>query len=222
MTLISVIKYLRHPQYLWAKQIYKILKGKIQDDTLIVDCPCGNGTLSFWLSRWLKNQFVAIDIDESAIAYAKKFIYAQNVQCSVGDINDIPEKYCNQNAVLLCINSLFLLPNAKQLPQKFSKSFKYVICVCPNPNSRNYKKFIRKNPNVNVSEMSHKEIIDIFEQANYKLIHQERAGVLPNWLIPLKDNKIINLFSLFIELILYMSNLASLGEPTYFLYAFSI
>jgi hypothetical protein len=170
MTISSNYFYYRYPQYLWAKEIKNILKSDIIPDIHsknIIDAPCGDGVISFWVKKSLKNPFYLYDIEKSRIQIAQKNIKgATIVEKNIFNLN-----LDSKNNVWLFINSLYCLPDKEMLLENMADQMEYILAIFPYTNHLNYKTFFLQNPGfINPSEMDKDQTILFFKEFHYNLI----------------------------------------------------
>lgn len=171
--------YFRYPQYIWASEIYSILKGIDKlNERRIVDAPCGDGIISFWLKRKLKNlQFELYDLSEECVEIARRFIPDVNIICK--DIFDVETKNRTED-VWLFINSLYCLKDGEMLIGRYSERMSYIIAVFPYIDHPNYHCFFKKNPDfINYSEMDQGQTIQLFRKHGYDLSFEKNVIHIP-------------------------------------------
>ncbi|MCX6250249.1 MAG: class I SAM-dependent methyltransferase [Bacteroidetes bacterium] len=174
----SNIIYYSYPQYIWALEIGKVLNKINKPGYLIIDAPCGDGIISYWLKKSTPNNLLLCDISVEAIEKAKEHIHGVEIYCD--DINNI--KVNDREAIWLLMNSFFLLPNMEELIRKLSNTVKYIICIIPNVNSKSFLLWRQENPDfTHHYEMTEKEAINFFSKQGYGLISQKNINHLSHY-----------------------------------------
>ena len=141
-SLRSKVVYFVYPQYLWAREINRLLKsGTIPDfrERQIIDAPCGSGVVTFWLKRWnsgLRTQLY--DLDRNNVDLARRWFPACNAR--VADIYKLEVE--RSDNVWLLINSLYCLPEAGALLGRMARHMEYIVGVFPYLDTKNYRKFL--------------------------------------------------------------------------------
>jgi hypothetical protein len=165
--------YYRYPQYIWAREICKILKsGIIEDikDRNIIDAPCGDGIISFWVKKSVRNDFYLYDIEKSRIQIASDRIC--NVHIFEEDIFHL--KINSENNIWFFINSLYCLPDKDKLLENMKYQTEYIIGVFPHTDHENYRAFLNQNPGfVNASEMNREQTISFFKEFHFDLLQSK-------------------------------------------------
>ncbi len=169
------MQYFKHkyPQNLWAKEINKSLEAlltEVSDASKIVDAPCGNGIIAYFVKQQFKNRSVlAFDINENI----KKSTYLNNIsfppEYKVEDI--FKNMVEGKDNIWLLINSLYCLPFKEKLLDIHKENYQYIIGVFPDIEADNYKHFVKKNPEFeNPSAMNLAETKEFFHKKGYKQI----------------------------------------------------
>jgi len=177
---ISNIYYYKHPQFIWAQEIYKILTSGLIDglsERQIIDAPCGDGVISFWLKKKLPNLSLDLyDLDESLIKIAQS--YCGNVKTEVQSIFDLAIE--GKNNVWLLVNSLYCLPDKDKLLDHLGPKVEYIIAVFPHIEHKNYRIFLAQNPGfANPNAMSQSMTIDFFLKHRFKNILKKDVTFIP-------------------------------------------
>ncbi|MBN2487378.1 MAG: methyltransferase [Bacteroidales bacterium] len=160
-----------YPQVVWAKEINQILNSSLlknSNNYTIVDAPCGNGVITYWVKKKQKNRkFLLYDIDERLLDIVNKNL--KGVSWYNADIFKLNLE--TSENIWLFINSLYCLPEGEKLIETMSKQMKYVIAVFPYIGHPNYKAFLAANPDFkNPSAMTEPETLALFEKYGYKTI----------------------------------------------------
>jgi hypothetical protein len=168
----------KYPQNTWAKEIVKILRSNPEYlKESIVDAPCGNGIIGHLVFNEFSNsKVVLLDNDKSLLESP----YSQNeaIQTRVEDVFDF--KINGKDNTWLLINSLFCLPNSSELISRNRDQFKYIIAICPNIGSSNFKYFTKKNPDFsNPSAIDIPSTVKLFQQHGYTLEFQKEITKVP-------------------------------------------
>lgn len=173
--LLSDIAYLRYPQYLWANRIIKILdRLKLSENSVILDAPCGDGIISFWLKRvFSDNRFFLCDISPDLMNKAIKSVPQSSsftkelLSCPLPDGTD---------NIWLLINSFYLLFEIRKTILRFKPSVSVIIGVFPDLSHKNYQYFLKRNPqhrNLNINAMTKNETIEFFRSLGYEIESDE-------------------------------------------------
>lgn len=178
---VAFLRYYTYPGYLWAKEIHSLLPALIPNSSVILDAPCGDGIISYWLIKYhiKSNSFELYDISKKAIEKARHLIISQdtkiakNIKICRQDVFQIESKNKSEDTWLL-INSLYCLPNIDELIDKFYDRIKFIIGIFPYIDHKNHKCFFRQFPNFkNISEMNDVGTINFFKKHNYNLIEKK-------------------------------------------------
>lgn len=142
----------QYPQRVFANEIIKLIAKKDTVTLTILDCPCGNGEVSYHLSKLPRASVTGVDIEEQAIANAVRNFKNPNLEFKTADIFDIlsgTKKY----DVICIVNSLFLLPKHNELFQRVHNALRDAgssfILIIPNTEGDNFKAFQTLNPGIN-------------------------------------------------------------------------
>jgi trans-aconitate methyltransferase len=161
-------KYYRYPQYEWASVIHEQLRSlELDAAQAVIDAPCGDGIVSFWLRRKLPAQKIVLnEMDEALLAQAGSAVARASVV--PGDIHQL--EVAGSDNVWLFVNSLYLLPKPEHLLRKLSPSASVIIGVFPYLDHPNYRSFQRAFPDFdNCSAMTEQETDQLFAQAGFAL-----------------------------------------------------
>ena len=160
MKIPNFLFYYRYPQNLWAKKIFKVIsKLHFNEKIKIIDAPCGDGIITYWLKKKLQNEFELYDISEEQIKIAQERLDLSCIyKCDISNLK-LDNKYSN---IWLLINSLYLLNDVKQIILN-NKSIDYIIGVFPNIREMNYHCYKTSiNSKINTNEMDIDETISFF------------------------------------------------------------
>jgi len=169
-TMISNIHYYRYPQYRWSQDIIKVLESGLINDVdqrLILDAPCGDGIISYWLNKRPQQNLMLCDLDDSLINTARNHIRNATIKNeSIFDINIEGE-----NNIWLLVNSLYCLPDKQALLHHMAPKVEYIIAVFPYTDHKNYQVFLKQNPQFkNLNAMSQSETLNFFKTHGFKNI----------------------------------------------------
>ena len=180
----------KYPQNIWAENAVKIIHSlPLSENSLIVDAPCGNGIIAWFVKKAFSSREVwAFDLDEQLLN--SPYLRDNGIVSRKSDIFNT-EIRGNDNVWLL-INSLYCLPEKEKLIDTNRTYYKYIICVIPDIEKSNFKFFTKKNPDFqNPSIMKVNETIELFKSHNYRLLDNKGITRLPfhklnQWIIFLK------------------------------------
>lgn len=180
---MQLIYSFRYPQFLWSKRISKILRGisKKHEINLVIDAPCGDGIISYWLPRQYNK--LLVDINENNIKKAKNLL-PNNNSIYQDDLYNIKNnlKSNHKLTVWMLINSLYLLPDITKLAGLLKDTSKYVIGIFPYQEHENYLHFGKRNylESININIMSKEETISYFEINDFKNTYCEDLTFISN------------------------------------------
>ena len=192
--------YYQYPQYLWAHEIYSLLKDyNIIGKRNFLDAPCGNGIISYWLyNKFNISQIELIDSHSESVNLAKKYLPELNVSCqNIFNLN----LNLRKNDIWLFINSLYCLENGELVISHLKKRSEYIIGIFPHINHNNYKSFFEKNPGFrNPTELNENETIMLFNSNGYDLLFKKSITYIPYHKYHFRGDRIIfNIFDRFIS-----------------------
>lgn len=177
-------RYYRYPAQHWAADIRNILAESSDNQVTIIDAPCGDGVITYWLIKGRVGQrFELYDLSERAVTAAQKITdwkKASQFELRVEqrNIHDLPVDQ-GKNDVWLLINSLFLLPDIDQLLGRMRRRAKTIIGVFPRITSENYKCYAAQSPGTNINEMGQDETIEFFAKHGYRLQQKHEFCYVP-------------------------------------------
>ena len=179
--MFSNFYYYRYPQYCWAKKITGILESGLIDNVdryALIDAPCGDGVISYWLSKRWKQKLLLCDIDLALTDIAEKNISHATVEAkSIYDLDIV-----DNNNIWLLVNSLFCLPDKEALLNYIYSKAEYVIGIFPDIEHNNYQLFLQQNPAFeNHNAMTLDETLDYFESRGYNSIYQSDVTKIPHY-----------------------------------------
>jgi hypothetical protein len=169
--LISLF-YRYYPQYEWYQHIYpEIAKLGLEENTTIVDMPCGDGVISYWLHKNIQFSefpFELLDISFFLTMFIKIWTgKKKNISVKNNDIRRMTAKE-KANDVWLLVNSLFLFKENLILIRRYYPRFKYIIGIFPYIHKTNYQyyknKFYSHN---NPGAENREDTIRLFKEAGY-------------------------------------------------------
>ena len=175
----SLARYYRYPQYIWARQLRATLAHLPAAPTAtVVDAPCGDGIVSFWLQRWLPDTRLELyDISENCIRIAQTNL-PPTVKIIRADVRDIPAEPADD--VWLLVNSLYLLPEAEAVLKRLRERMAHVIGIFPRLDHRNYRCYFRRFPHLsNPSAANAKETLRLFQSCGYKSLWLSSSIFIP-------------------------------------------
>ena len=171
--------YYKYPQYLWAKEIYSIIEEHdILNNRKIIDAPSGNGIISYWLYKnYNIKDIELVDNNLQRLGAAKKYMPSLKISCK-----DILEINCidRNDDIWLLINSLYCLEGGDKIISSLKNRFKYIIGIFPYIDHKNYKSFVKKNPDFHIPlELNENDTIDLFAKFGYKLLFKKDITHIP-------------------------------------------
>jgi SAM-dependent methyltransferase len=180
------IRYFRYPQFLWARSIAAILARFAPPPLTIVDAPSGNGVVTYWLRRrHPQYRYILVDVSPDAIDVARHNIKSAGVTFVCADISDYLQGAQLGPAVLLLINSLYLLPEPDRLMLNIRSRFETVIGLFPHIDRCNFRAFVRKNPTFKHSLLLDRNAtVDYFAQYSFHLIYGSDISTIHQHAIP--------------------------------------
>ena len=142
----------QYPQVLFGREIMNSLNRSAIQPHSILDCPCGNGEVSYRLSALEQSAVIGVDINAKSIEMASTNFKSPNLEFKVADIfSFLSEK--KQYDLICVVNSLFLLPDHenlfKLLHARLNGSKARLMIITPNPEGENFKRFQEQHPGVN-------------------------------------------------------------------------
>jgi len=181
------LAYRQYPQKIWASEIITLLNEIGISEKGIIDAPCGNGIISYWLlMNKIKTQFFLYDISEERCAIAKKIIkkYDKDNRVKVESKNIYELEKFEQKNIWLLINSLYLLDDLDNLLHiiRDTANSEYVIGIFPYLNKRNYECLKKADPSIegiNINTMTANETIDFFSANGYELCKKKDITCIP-------------------------------------------
>ena len=200
MFLFSNYYYYRYPQFIWAQEINKIFKSDIISnlhDRDIIDAPCGDGIISFWIKKNYKNNISLYDIDKTRILIAQKNIK----DTAIFEENIFKMNLKTKNNIWLFINSLYCMQDKQDLLKNMSAQIEYIIAVFPYINHINYKTFVQQNPSfINHSEMNKDQTINFFKEFHYEMVFNKDVTFIPFYKKSIPYFKsLINIFNILFD-----------------------
>jgi 2-polyprenyl-3-methyl-5-hydroxy-6-metoxy-1,4-benzoquinol methylase len=154
---------------------YKFAKKFISKDDIALDCACGCGYGSKILSEVAKS-VIAVDIDETAIKYAKKYYNADNIQYIQKDCYKLEFEDCSFDKIV-SIETIEHLPDPVPFIKKIYKLLKkggIVIISTPMLRYKDGKPYITSP--YHLSEMPREQFLrlikSIFDEASFYAQHQ--------------------------------------------------
>ena len=182
MELPADLAYFYYPQYRWAKRLCALLPPYLTDgDTQIVDAPCGDGVISYWLLRSgrFAHRFQLFDRSPESIAQVERFTAGHPAATAAAcDIFTIPAAEPRRDVWLL-VNSLYLLPEIDRLVAQMRPRFRVIIGIFPHLDRPNIRYYIRRTGrDENINRMNVAETVAFFARHGYRLEHREDLGFI--------------------------------------------
>lgn len=197
MSFKSFFNFYKYPQYGWAQEIINLLKKNSIEANNFIDAPCGNGEITYWLSKHFKeSKFLGVDLDIRSIEKAKGLIRTPNSEFQNDNILKISSS--NDNTTFLFINSLFLLPETNKVLDHISENCSYCVGLFPYVDRKNFKEFVRKRPSYQHTYLPSKsELIEKMSSHNLNLIDSKDISFVHHH----KFIKIPYLYSFFLKVL---------------------
>lgn len=170
-----------YPQYNWSQTIgLELKKIIITAEDKIVDTPCGNGAISYWLCKEFTNTFELIDrsrlFTKMVGTWSKNF---NNIQFTLGDIYDCLSIH-NSNDIWLMINSLYLFSNPTDLINRYKSRFKFIFAIFPYLEKENYQHFCKRPfRSTNPQKFLVDDTLAIFTENDYILLKKIDLTSIP-------------------------------------------
>jgi SAM-dependent methyltransferase len=167
------LRYYRYPHYHWATMIGKIIEDIASDGATIVDAPCGDGAISYWLIRSnIGEEYELVDISVRSVDIAKRMYtldMVKDVRLSINCKNIFDIEPSSRDDIWLLINCLYLLPDIDRLLNQMRDRSRYVIGIFPYIDRKNYLCATHLYPGLNINEMSEYATIEFFRKHGYEL-----------------------------------------------------
>jgi hypothetical protein len=178
--------YYKYPQYLWVQELVKILPSTLMSGATIVDAPCGEGFVTYWLkAKFPANPFLMVDLDSGAIEKVRAHVSGANVRSICGDLRVVLENENFTDATLLLINSLYLLPDPDGLMNLVRRKFKFVVGIFPHIDRKNFQAFLRKNPHYeHTCSMTEPQTVEFFARHGFSKVTTLDVGYIHNHALP--------------------------------------
>lgn len=178
--------YYKYPQYNWVKEISALIRENGLIVEKFIDAPCGNGIISYWLSKEFKGaEFKLLDLDENSIKTACNFLKEPQFSCRSGDLLEWNFKNEKTETIFLLINSLYLLPEPEKVVAKIKQTSEYLIAIFPYVERVNFQAFIKKNPNYPHNlNFTYEQTIAWLEGAGLKLIDRKDVSYIAHHRLP--------------------------------------
>jgi hypothetical protein len=190
-----------YPQYIFAKHICKLIFRNIDtDDINFIDAPCGNGVISYWMSKYLPNsKFNLYDIDKNSIDTFNTVNTNLNIVTEQKDIVDIDIDINHKKTnILLLINSLYLLTERDSFIENLT-GVDYIVGVFPNINGKNFDCFLNyiyKNE-FEIDAMTVEQTNVFFKEKGYEMI--EGSYIISNNFYCMKFKRIMRRVLIFFD-----------------------
>ena len=144
LDVVKFWRFYRHPVQRWAIEIRDVLTQLPVGDATIVDAPCGDGVIAYWLiKQGVGKRYELYDLSSRLTDRAAQMIdwpKSKNFELRVEarDIHDIPLDGRTDDIWLL-INSIFLLPDIDRMMERMRSRAKTIIAIFPIVTSKNTK-----------------------------------------------------------------------------------
>jgi hypothetical protein len=177
-------RYYRYPSYQWAVCIRQILDRMPLDAATLIDAPCGDGVISYWLIQYaLGQRYELYDLSARAVEVSRRMLTwraARRMELVIErrDIHQLPVEGPADDVWLL-INSLYLLPDIDRLLDRMRPRAQTIIAVFPNTTSANYRLYTAQSPSTNIHAMGHDETIGFFARHGYSLDEEHELCYVP-------------------------------------------
>ncbi len=174
LDVVKFWRFYRHPVQRWAYEIRDVLDQLPIGDATVVDAPCGDGVIAYWLiKQGVGRKYELYDLSSRLTDRAAQMIdwpksNRFDLRVEARDIHDIPLDG-RTNDIWLLINSLFLLPDIDRMMERMRSRAKTIIAIFPIITSKNYQRFIAQSPEMNTNEMGKDEITAFFDKHGYTL-----------------------------------------------------
>lgn len=191
-----------YPQIVFGRAIKSVLKRK--QIKKIIDAPCGNGEVSYHLSKIKGLEVYGYDIFEDAIKTARKNFVNEKLHFENKNIFDIIDTKIDADVFCL-INSLFLFKDYDTLLKKLYENLNtqsLLILIVPNIKGQNYMNFKKdeNNRNLNHLELNENEVYHFFSQYNFRVLSIKGLAYAHHY--GRKDTKYLSVFSHFYLIII--------------------
>jgi trans-aconitate methyltransferase len=163
-----------YPQNEFARAICLELEKNYPDKSIsgILDAPCGNGEVSWMLSRYFTGLKVeGIDLSAKAVSRAK-----QNYNGSLLDFNEA-DMYTfldsgRQWDCICVVNAFFLMPDHDRLLMLLHKALKAkgsLFFIIPNVEGQNYRNFVKGDKTTNRIELNAEGMKDYLRKNSFSV-----------------------------------------------------
>ena len=178
----SWIFYWRYPQATWASHVRGMLqRAGLTEGQAVVDAPCGDGIVSWWLEARLRSPMEAWDLDTPWLATARRRLRRTTVRTC--DLRTV-EVAAGDDAWVL-VNSLYCLPDVEAIVARMRPRFRHVVGVFPRLDHRNHACFLRRNPGyATASPMDEDGTLRLFERQGYTLREKREVGAIAHHCVP--------------------------------------
>jgi len=189
--------YQKYPQRGWAQVIEDLIKNHNLDIDYVVDAPCGNGIITYFLADKFKNlNFLCSDLNVSSVSYASKNIVNSNVEIKCSNIFDL--SFSSEKGLFLLINSLFLLPETDKLLDFIRLNNSYMIGIFPYVERDNFQAFVRKRPDYEHTYLpTQDELITKLEAHGFSLMEKKDISYVHHHKYP----KLPYVYNMFLKLL---------------------
>ena len=144
----------------------------------IVDAPSGDGIVSYWLSKRIRNRFELYDNSEYVLAKAALRMKDKSVPLFLSDVSEIPVE-SQEGDLWLLINSLYLFENPAPVVERLKVRMKWIIGIFPYTDHQNYIAYMKSNKDCsNPGVMNKNETIRFFENIGYRALKQKDVTFL--------------------------------------------
>lgn len=179
------VRYHRYPSDLWGKALAHILRTiDLDANAAIVDAPCGDGVIVYWLIReGIHQPFELYDLSEQKVRHAENlstWAKARGVDAvaSKCDLHELPHS-AEANDVWLLINSFFMFEAFHDLVERMRPRTKYILGLFPATSDPDYQTYVQRNPGINLNEMDEAQTTSFFAAHGYELCHRQDITSIP-------------------------------------------
>jgi SAM-dependent methyltransferase len=222
-TIIKLLAPYQYPQIVFSKAILDALGKAGVRSGKILDCPCGNGEVSYHLSCLPDTHVKGVDIDAASIITATRNFKKGNLEFNTGDIFEELSRPVSYDAICV-VNSLFLLPDHEKLfsllRSRLRNNTSRLLIITPNTEGDNFKNFQLKNPSINKSILNKTELKTKATENGFTMTEALEIAYITHY--NRKELKYFSVFSPFYLLMLnYFKNLSKRRHGNYILYSFT-
>lgn len=216
-TIVKFLSRYSYPHYLFLKSINKNIGSNI--NTVIIDCPCGNGEITYVMAKNFHTKVFGYDISAKAIQIASERYQLPNLKFETRNIFDVFQFHDKIN-IFCIVNSLFLLPEPGKLLNKVSRSLTLqgkALVIIPNIESVNFKEFQKNSSTDNLLILNKQQAFDLFISCGFDVKYVE--GLAYANMYGRKELKYFSLlWTVYLLLLHYLFKLFRKGLPSYWFF----